>query len=113
MNCGAVKANADMTLMETCPKCGGVYAQTSAALARQLKGAHEPERSKAKSSMGGFERWCWIATAVGSAFGIIQILIVAFGSMSAPQEAASAAVAIAMAAIPYCFARAIHMTVRG
>jgi hypothetical protein len=102
-----------MTLMETCPKCGGVYAQTSAALARQLKGAHEPERLKATSGMGRFERWCWVTTAVSSAFGFVQIIIVAFGSMSAPQEAASAAVAIAMAAIPYCFARAIHMNTRG
>ena len=49
----------------------------------------------------------WIFVIIGSSLGALILLLTFFGGESAPQEAAGAGLAIAMAAIPYCFARAL------
>lgn len=49
----------------------------------------------------------WILVIIGSVLGTLTLLLTFAASESAPQEAAGAGLAIAMAAIPYCFARAL------
>ncbi|MDR2196266.1 MAG: hypothetical protein LBE50_06775 [Gallionellaceae bacterium] len=49
----------------------------------------------------------WIITVVGSVLGGLMALIGIFASKSAPQEAAAAAMGLALAVIPYCLARAV------
>jgi hypothetical protein len=39
----------------------------------------------------------------------MMLLIFGLTASSAPQQAASAAVAVALAVLPYCFARAVHL----
>ena len=49
----------------------------------------------------------WIIAIIGSVFGGLTLLLTFMSADSAPQEAAGAALALGLAAIPYCFARAI------
>ena len=48
----------------------------------------------------------WVMAFVGALFGLIT-LVSAFGEDSSPKQAAAAGLAVALAVIPYCFARAI------
>lgn len=48
----------------------------------------------------------WVMTVVGSLFGVIGLLLAIFGVSGAPQQGALAAIAVGLAAIPYCLARA-------
>ncbi len=48
----------------------------------------------------------WIFSIIGSCIGGIFILA-AFAESGAPQQAASAAIGIGIAIIPYCIARAV------
>ena len=52
-------------------------------------------------------RFAWIVALVGSALGALTFLLTMSGAESAPQEAAGAGMALALAAVPYCFARAL------
>jgi hypothetical protein len=49
----------------------------------------------------------WILVVITSSIGALMLLLTFAASNGAPQEAAGAALAIGMAAIPYCFARAL------
>lgn len=48
----------------------------------------------------------WIVTIIGSVLGAIALLFAMFGVNGAPQQGALAAIAVGLAAIPYCLARA-------
>lgn len=48
-----------------------------------------------------------IITLVGSVLGAVIFILGFLGATGAPQEAAAAAAGVALAAIPYCFARAL------
>ena len=49
----------------------------------------------------------WVCALIGSILGGLTLLSVAVQT-GAPQQAAVAAIAVALAVIPYCFARAIE-----
>ncbi|OVZ89950.1 hypothetical protein CBW58_18210 [Yersinia frederiksenii] len=51
----------------------------------------------------------WGLVALCSAIGFFQGVFMVMGANSAPQQAAGAAMGIAWAVIPYCFAKAIQM----
>jgi hypothetical protein len=52
--------------------------------------------------------FCWALALLGAAFGAVMLLMGFMTAASAPQEAAAAALAAALAIVPYCFARAIE-----
>ena len=49
----------------------------------------------------------WILTIVGAVIGGLIAVLGVFAVSSAPQQAAAAAIGVALAAIPYCLARAV------
>lgn len=51
--------------------------------------------------------FAWVMTMIGCVLGGIVVLFGIFGANGAPQQAASAGIGISLAAIPYCFARAV------
>jgi hypothetical protein len=53
-------------------------------------------------------RICWIVTAVGASFALLTLITTVGGASGAPQEAAGAAIAAAIAVIPYVFTRALE-----
>lgn len=58
--------------------------------------------------MRGWIWFCWLVTAIAAAIGLLQ-LAVAFGSsLSAPQQAAGAAMACGIVVVPYVFTRAME-----
>ena len=50
----------------------------------------------------------WILVVFGCLIGVVSLAEAIF-STAAPQQAAGAAIAVACAVIPYCFARACHV----
>jgi hypothetical protein len=58
------------------------------------------------------ERFLWGLTVFCSTLGMFVLLGIA-GAESAPQEAAVAAIAAALAVVPYCLARALSEIRRG
>jgi len=52
------------------------------------------------------EKILWKITIVGSVLGLSTLFMTLMGASGAPQEAAGAAIAVALAVIPYCVARA-------
>ncbi|MBO9664950.1 hypothetical protein [Dokdonella sp.] len=101
-----------MTVDEVCPKCGVNFQRASMALGEQLRVSLQSERRKASSGISRLERFCWIATVIGSVLGILQIVATALSAASAPQQAAGAGLAVATAAVPYCLARAVQLGFR-
>jgi hypothetical protein len=53
-------------------------------------------------------KFFWLATAVAASFAVVVLLGTLATSTGAPQQAAGAAVAVAVAVIPYVFTRAIE-----
>jgi hypothetical protein len=51
----------------------------------------------------------WIVTLIGTAIGALFLIAGLLSSTGAPQQAASAGIAVACAVIPYCFSRAMHI----
>ncbi len=49
----------------------------------------------------------WLVTIIGSIVGGMVVYVGVGAAKGAPQEAAAAAVGLAMAVIPYCLARAV------
>ena len=49
----------------------------------------------------------WFVTIIGSMLGGLVMFVGVNEAKGAPQEAAAAAMAVAMAVIPYCLARAV------
>lgn len=107
--CSFVNENAGITIEAACPQCGGIYAKTDVAAARVAQAAtlaEEPPPPKVRSRTA--ERVFWALTIVSSTLGALLMVAVEIGAKGSPQEAAGAAIAVAMAAIPYCIARAIQ-----
>jgi hypothetical protein len=50
----------------------------------------------------------WAICVVFGAIGFVQGIVGVFGAVSAPQQAAGAAMGVAWAVIPYCIVRAIQ-----
>lgn len=50
---------------------------------------------------------CWVATMVGALIGGLMFMDTLMRATSAPQQSAGAAIAVAWAVLPYCFARAV------
>jgi drug/metabolite transporter (DMT)-like permease len=50
----------------------------------------------------------WLAPILGALVGAVFLVSALFGTQSAPQQAAGAALAAACCVIPYVFARAVH-----
>lgn len=118
--CGVVKKGADMTLDEACPSCGVIYSKAAIAAAKtaevrarvaeraasQAKPADEAGRPTNSGNIA------WSLALVGSLGGAYWIANTWVMAESAPQQAAGAAMAVACAAIPYCFARAVEKLIR-
>lgn len=51
----------------------------------------------------------YVLTCLGAILGAATLLIFGLTASGAPQQAAAAAIAIAFAVLPYCFARAAHL----
>ena len=51
----------------------------------------------------------WLLTIVGCLVGGLLLYITVTSASGAPQEAAGAAIAVACAVIPYCFARSLQL----
>jgi hypothetical protein len=49
----------------------------------------------------------WVVVAIASVLGGLTLFLTVGDANGAPQEAAGAAIAVALAVIPYCFARAL------
>lgn len=103
--------------METCPQCGVIYAR--AALAQSQQRQAEAVRSRvsattprASTGPGVIERLGWYLCLAGTVLAGVQLALTHTRAESAPQQAAGAALALALAAIPYCFARALQMLLR-
>jgi Na+/melibiose symporter-like transporter len=52
----------------------------------------------------------YIITLISTCFGLLVLIFGFSGAKSAPQEAAAAALAIALAVIPYVFSRCLQIT---
>ena len=50
----------------------------------------------------------WMCTIIGAVLGAIVLVLSFVSANGAPQEAAGAAIAVALAVIPYCLARAVQ-----
>lgn len=55
-----------------------------------------------------FTKICWGVTAAASCFALVFFFNALAGANGAPQEAAGAAIALAMVAIPYIFTRSVE-----
>lgn len=53
---------------------------------------------------------CYVVTLISACFGALTLMFGFSGAQSAPQEAAAAALAIALAVIPYVFSRCVQIT---
>lgn len=53
-------------------------------------------------------RILWGISAFFSVIGFFQSVILIYGANGAPQQAAGAAMGLALAVIPYCFCRALQ-----
>ncbi len=58
--------------------------------------------------MKGFVGFCWGITALAAAVSTLILIGTFVGTVSAPQEAAGAALAVAIVAIPYIFTRSLQ-----
>jgi hypothetical protein len=55
-----------------------------------------------------FARIMWVVTFFSCLLGALVLVVGVLGADGAPQEAAAAAVAVALAVIPYCFTKSIE-----
>ncbi|HWU53677.1 MAG TPA: hypothetical protein VN153_12785 [Tahibacter sp.] len=102
--------------METCPQCGVIYARAALAQAQQRQAETVRNRVRAAEPEGnapGFvERVGWYLCLAGAVLAGIELTWTYAKAESSPQQAAGAAFALALAAIPYCLARALQMLMR-
>jgi len=54
-------------------------------------------------------QFCYVVTLISTCFGLLVLIFGFSGAQSAPQEAAAAALAIALAVIPYVFSRCVQI----
>ena len=102
--------------METCPQCGVIYARAALAQSQQRQADVVRSRisatSRASAGPGAIERLGWYLCLSGAVLAGIELAFTYSKAESAPQQAAGAALALALAAIPYCVARALQMLLR-
>jgi predicted nucleic acid-binding Zn-ribbon protein len=102
--------------METCPQCGVIYARAALAQSQQRQAEAVRNRVRAAAPEGnapGFvERIGWYLCLTGAVVAGIELSYTFAKAESAPQQAAGAAISLALAAIPYCLARALQMLMR-
>ncbi|WP_257385004.1 hypothetical protein [Tahibacter caeni] len=102
--------------METCPQCGVIYARAALAQAQQRQAETVRSRVRAaapEANAPGFvERVGWYLCLSGAVLAGVELAWTFAKAESAPQQAAGAALALGLAAIPYCFARALQMLMR-
>lgn len=109
--CGFINPDATGAAAETCPKCTVVY--NKAALVRaQYRLAEEQRSHHAQAPLSTtpgslWNRFVWGFAALGAVAGLIQLCYTFAEATSAPQQAAGAGLALGMAVIPYCLARAL------
>lgn len=91
-----------------CEHCGGQL------IARGASIVEEPIRNKPRKRPPAAGRIiCWFCAAVGSLIGMATFLQVTQSTtISAPQQAAGAGMALCWAVLPYVFARAVEQMVQ-
>lgn len=109
--CGKENQAANGTATEACPSCGVVYSKAAVAVARQRAAAEVRERvdSARPPSPGLVLRIIWVLALLSAGAGMIELVITLRYAESAPQQGAGAAMAVALAVIPYCMARAVQL----
>jgi magnesium-transporting ATPase (P-type) len=85
--------------------CGHIFGEPVSRAGRE---------ARAESELGrGLSRLVWALAALGSVVGGVECALDWSSATGAPQQAVIAAVALAWAVIPYCFARAITGVIKG
>lgn len=111
LKCGH-SAEASTDPAASCPACGAIYAkveQIPIGQRQALRAAVTAERRPAAptaSSPPRPSRLLWIFAAICTLFGLLQLGYTFVAAESAPQQAAGAALAAALAVVPYVLARA-------
>lgn len=116
IKCGHTNASATGDELEACPACGAIYSRAmqahAMATARRTRRVAPVDESSGRSLWGWLgliaEILAWVFALYGASRGVLQLSEGLAAAESAPQQAAAAAIALATAAIPYCFARAIQ-----
>lgn len=115
--CGTQNPTANGGELEECPACGAIYSRVlrAQALAATRQNVHErvgQGAAPARSVLGwiglAVEVLAWLWVLLGAIFGALQLSAGLDAAESAPQQAAVAGMAAAMAVIPYCVARAVQ-----
>lgn len=114
--CSHANAHASGDALESCPACGVIYSRAAQTLA--MNATYRPRRrtaaqeTPARSLLGWLgliaETLSWVVALLCASSGALQLSEGLDAAQSAPQQAAAAAIALATAAIPYCFARAVQ-----
>lgn len=114
VRCGADNNEATGSATETCPQCGVVYSK--AAIAAAQKSVLSETRQRIDASRPGtpsvVERICWVLVLLSSGAGVFELIHTIRFAESAPQQGAGAAMAVGLAVIPYCIARAVQLSMR-
>lgn len=107
--CGTVNPASTGQPGETCPSCAVIYSKALMARANERTRQEQQQRSARSTHHAQplLDRIVWGITAASSVLGIMQLVHTMASAESAPQQAAGAGIAIALAAVPYCFARAV------
>ena len=58
--------------------------------------------------MRGWIWFCWLVTAIAAAVALLQLAVTFGSSLSAPQQAAGAAMACGLVVVPYVFTKAME-----
>ncbi|MEO5811571.1 MAG: hypothetical protein ABIU96_04045 [Rhodanobacter sp.] len=108
VKCGFVNATASGTATEACPQCSAIYSKATVAHAQHHLAAEQlGRRASAPAQDPWLDRWLWGFAALGAGAGLIQLGYTMIAAISAPQHAAGTGMAVGMAVIPYCLARAL------
>jgi hypothetical protein len=76
-------------------------------------GAGEPRSIDRPAIAKGVIRFVWVLPALGSVVGGAEFVLSWSAATGAPQQAVIAAMALAWAILPYCFARAVVGVIKG
>jgi hypothetical protein len=109
VKCGLVNDAADASPTAACPQCGAIYAKATTAAVRQQQTQAVRDRLQSdRSKPSAPERIAWMFAVACAGLGMVDLIYTAIAAQSAPQQAAGAAFAAALAVIPYCIARAFQ-----
>lgn len=109
--CGTVNDRADFSATERCPKCDVVYSKATVAIAQQraIEEARHRAETARENRKPAVERAAWLLALIGGLLGLVELGFTFANAESAPQQGAGAALALALAVIPYCIARALQL----